>query len=105
MMLPGGKQTVWSLRVASGTKEIDCSGYNALLLFHDVVSGTAYATVRVKTDSSGFAVGHHTDGTNIKTSNQTADYCSLFKGIARYNDIILNYAGGTHNIYAVPTIY
>lgn len=96
--------------VASGEVEVDCYGYNSLMIIHEMTGATTGGFVSVKClhtrGTTGILhpapAGDSEFGAKVKTAALNANYVSIYRGVPRFIGVTLTRTDGTHNIRAIP---
>jgi len=125
--LPAGTNTIGAVKlnshgsvtqthsgVTAGSEvEVDCSGFNALIIWHQIsgapVTG-GYVSLRLKTGAGGTSFPHPAQagnsvwGLKIKRSATTSSYVSIYKGISTHVGVDLSVTDGTHSVWVLPII-
>lgn len=95
---------------AGSTVQVDCYGFNALIVWHEMTGVTSggYVTIenRYEQGTSGIAhpapAGDSQYGANVKNADETDGYVSIYRGVSRYVGIVLNATDGTHDVRVLP---
>lgn len=103
------KQTHTNATTGS-TQEIDCYGYNSLIVWHEMTGvttgGYVTAELRHTPGTAGLShpapAGNSDFALNAKTAATAIGYVTIFKGVSRYVGVVLNRTDGTHNVRVQP---
>lgn len=95
---------------AGSTVEIDCHGYTALIIVHEMTGATTggYVEVEFRTSPGATGVTHpapagNSDfGLNVKTAATATNYVSIIRGLTSRVGIKLNRTDGTHTVTVIP---
>lgn len=96
--------------VAGSVVEVDCYGYNSVMIIHEMTAPTTGAFVSVKCrHTQGTAgilhpapAGNSEFGANVKAAVLATNYVSIYRGVSRFIDVELTRTDGTHNVRAIP---
>lgn len=110
MYLQGTPQVTHNGATAGSTKEIDCHGYNAVMIIHEITGGAtggfAQAELRPVKGTAGQihpAPAAASDwGVNVKTAASLTSYVSIYRGLTSRVGIVLTVTDGTHKVTAIP---
>jgi hypothetical protein len=107
-----GQVTQTHSAAASGsTVEVDCYGFNSLIIWHEISGSPAtggHVTLENRHTSGSSGVAHPAPagdgqfGANVKDADSTTSYVSIYRGVSRYVGVILAATDGTHNVRVLP---
>lgn len=94
----------------SGAVEVDCYGYNSVMVIHEMTGVTTGAFVSVKCRHTKGTPGilHPAPaadsefGAKVKIAALATNYVSIYRGVPRFVDVELIRTDGTHNVRAIP---
>lgn len=103
-MSKGGASTAHNAIAATATSaEIDCRGYNSVIVHISAITGTWDIGVQNATVSGGLFVDAYDSATQMKAAGVTAPRSAVFRGVLDYVKIVAtNVAAGAVTVKVVP---
>lgn len=111
LLTQGNPVTVFEAAESSGVAEINCHGYTALMLIHeisdDAVTG-GYAKIELRPFPGVEGQPHPAEdgdsawGLNVVSAAQTKTYVSIYRGVTSRVGVKLEVTDGKHTVIAIP---